>query len=194
LSGITTVITTRAALDAEDVGGEALAAYLQVDCADTWPPEHNDSGTRAWFRDLLDRYPDQAGFGARYIVVDGRLVGTCGFKGPPDAKGNVELGYSVVLAEQRKGYATAAVEILVADAFRDERVMAVLAETLPGLLASQKVLLRAGFLPNGARIDPDEGEVICFRRTRNCSAQGPECRVVNQPGTQSRNRPSGARR
>jgi [ribosomal protein S5]-alanine N-acetyltransferase len=163
---VRTVVATGASLDAEDRGGAALASLLCVDAPASWPPEHNDANTRSFFRAMIERNPGEPGYGARYIVADGRLVGTCGFKGPPDDKGEVEIGYAVVEAEQRQGMATAAVQELIKFAFADPRVTAVTAETLPGGLPSQKVLLKAHFVSNGFRIDAGEGEVACFRRDR----------------------------
>jgi [ribosomal protein S5]-alanine N-acetyltransferase len=163
---VRTVIATGALLDSEDRGGAALASLLCVDAPATWPPEHNDADTRSFFRAMIERNPGEPGYGARYIIAEGRLAGTCGFKGPPDEKGEVEIGYAVVEAEQRRGIATAAVRDLVNFAFADPRVTAVIAETLPGGLPSQKVLSKAHFVTNGFRIDGEEGEIACFRRER----------------------------
>lgn len=161
-----TIVSTIAALDAEEQGGAVLAALLQVAAPSSWPPENNDADTRAFFRAMISRHPDEPGFGARYIVADGKLAGTCGFIGPPDASGTVEIGYSVIPADQRKGIATAAVQELVAFALADRRVVAVRAETSPDAVASQKVLLNAGFVACGMRTDADDGDVACFRLGR----------------------------
>jgi ribosomal-protein-alanine N-acetyltransferase len=88
-------------------------------------------------RRLLMEHPDETGFGSWYIVAQGRLVGICGYKGPPNAAGEVKIGYSVIAAGQRRGFATGAVRLLIARAFRDPRVTTVAAETLPSLIASQ---------------------------------------------------------
>lgn len=159
-------------LNAEDDGGDALARLLGVEAPVSWPPEHNDADTRAWFRAMIERAPDKSDYGPRYIVGNGRLVGNCGFKGPPNDNGEVEIGYSVIPEEQRKGFASAAVDALLAVAFGNVRVSVVKAETLPTSVASQKVLLANGFVADGSRDDPEEGKVVCFRRTRVASIQG----------------------
>jgi RimJ/RimL family protein N-acetyltransferase len=163
---VTIVAATEASLDAEDRGAVALAESLGLKPPTSWPPEHNDARTRDWMRGLLRANPDDPGCGAWYVVADGRPIGTCGYKGPPDDKGDVEIGYSVIETEQRRGYGAAAVALLVRRAFRDPRVRSVSAETLPSLIASQKVLSRNGFILTGSRMDEEEGEVIRFVLTR----------------------------
>jgi [ribosomal protein S5]-alanine N-acetyltransferase len=131
-----------------------------------WPPEHNDDASRDWFRSMIEERPEESGYGAWYVVAGGRVIGTAGYKGPPDAVGEVEIGYSLVPSAQGQGHAAAAAALLAARAFRDPRVTAVLAETLPHLDASQRVLARNGFAANGSYIDPDEGEILRFRLPR----------------------------
>ena len=163
---VTLVAATPASLDAEDVSGDRLAEHLGVAAPSTWPPEHNDANTRDWMRSLLAAHPDEPGYGFWYIVAGGQLGGICGYKGPPDAMGTVEIGYSVIEAEQRKGYGSAATAGLVERAFRDSRVWSVAGETLPALEASQKVMIRNGFNLVGSRPDDELGEILRFVRPR----------------------------
>lgn len=163
---VTLVSATLASLDAEDVSGDRLAEHLGVAPPQTWPPEHNDSNTRDWMRSLIATHPEEPGYGFWYIVAGGRLVGMCGYKGPPDGMGTVEIGYSLIEAEQRKGYGSAATAGLVARAFRDSRVMSVAGETLPALEASQKVMIRNGFCLVSSRPDEEVGAILRFVRTR----------------------------
>lgn len=157
---------TAATLDAEDLGGEAIAACLGVAPPADWPPEHNDRATRDWMRDLLARHPDEPGYACWYIIAEERLVGVIGFKGPPDVEGRVEIGYAIIEPEQRKGYGVAAAARMVEQAFADPRVQVVAAETLPRLTASQKVLTRCGFVHVGGHLDAEEGQIMRFERTR----------------------------
>ena len=50
--------------------------------------------------------------------------------------------------------------------FRDPRVAAVAAETLPSLIASQTVLIRNGFSLVSRRADDDLGEILRFALRR----------------------------
>lgn len=89
----------------------------------------------------------------------GCAVGRCGFKGPPDGDGMVEIAYGVNPEHAGKGYATEAAEALVSYAFSDKQVRVVRAHTLPQPNASTRVLTKCGFRRVGEIIDPEDGLV-----------------------------------
>jgi RimJ/RimL family protein N-acetyltransferase len=97
----------------------------------------------------------------------GAVVGGCGFKGPPDAAGAVEIAYGIDAAQRGNGYATEAAAAMVAYAFGDDRVRTVLAHTLSATGASARVLTKSGFRHVGQVIDPEDGEVCRWERTRD---------------------------
>lgn len=163
---ISLISATADTFDAEDAGGQAIADCLGVKSPVSWPPEHNDPATRDWMRGLLAEHPDEPDYVSWYMIARNQLVGVCGFKGPPDIWGEVEIGYSVVEAEHRKGYGSEAAALLVARAFRDPRVSLVTAETMPARVASQKVLARCGFTHVGGYFDPEQGQVMRFEIRR----------------------------
>ena len=146
--------------------GPELAGALGVAGPASWPPEHNGPEMFAWVRRLLEKHPDEPGYNTWFVVGDGQLCGTCGYKGPPNDAGSVEIGYSVIPEAQRRGFASGAVRLLVERALRDPRVTAVRAETLPEGMASQAVLRRCGFAEAGIRHDPEDGDVLCFELRR----------------------------
>lgn len=154
-------------LDAADRGGAALAEAIGVAPPASWPPLHNGPEMFAWVRSQMEQHPDEPGYFTWFIIGDGQLCGTGGYKGPPGSDGGVEIGYSVIPEAQRRGFASGTVELLVERAFRDPRVTVVRAETLPDGTGSQAVLLRCGFERTGTRVDPDDGEVVCYARQRN---------------------------
>ncbi len=86
------------------------------------------------------------------------------------ADGTVEVGYSVLEAHQRRGYASEAVEALVGWAFGHPEVTRVIAETYPELVPSVGVLEKTGFRLIGAG---SEERVIRFERRRNAVADAP---------------------
>jgi RimJ/RimL family protein N-acetyltransferase len=94
------------------------------------------------------------------------VVGGCGFKGPPDKEGVVEIAYGIDSAHQGKGYATEAAEAMVAFAFRDPSVQIVIAHTLSAEQASARVLTKSKFQCVGQVIDPEDGEVWRWERRR----------------------------
>jgi RimJ/RimL family protein N-acetyltransferase len=81
------------------------------------------------------------------------LVGTCGFKGAPDADGRVEVGYSVLEQFRCRGLATEAVAALIRAAFA-AGASEVAAETYPSLLPSLRVMEKCGMIPLGAGSEP----------------------------------------
>jgi GNAT superfamily N-acetyltransferase len=85
-------------------------------------------------------------WGHRQVVerASGLVVGGTGFFGPP-RDGEVEIGYGIVPSRQGRGYATEALRAMIAMAWADPRVRAVVAGTDPGNIASQRVLGKAGF-------------------------------------------------
>jgi ribosomal-protein-alanine N-acetyltransferase len=114
----------------------------------------------AWpLPDILDlmpghaaRSPETAPFGI-WVMIEAPtniVVGDIGFFGPPDASGEMEMGYSVVPSRRRRGYATEAARALVAWALDREGMTAIVAGTDPDNVGSQRVLERAGFARTGA--------------------------------------------
>jgi ribosomal-protein-alanine N-acetyltransferase len=96
----------------------------------------------------------------------GITIGQCGFKGPPDADGVVEIAYGVASEHERKGYATEAARALVAYALSIAEVNLVRAHTLPASNASKRVLAKCGFQFMGEINDPEDGLVWRFETTR----------------------------
>jgi ribosomal-protein-alanine N-acetyltransferase len=79
------------------------------------------------------------------LRASGQVIGGCGFLGPPDATGSVEIGYGLVPSQRRKGIATEAVKGLLDAAWRDPVVKLVVAFTDKDNEPSQAVLRRVGF-------------------------------------------------
>ena len=98
-----------------------------------------------------------------YLALDGpmrRVVGTCGFKGAPDADGAVEIAYFTFSGEEGRGVATAMAEALVRVARASAQQVAVVrAHTLAERNASCRVLEKVGFEHAGSIMDPEDGLV-----------------------------------
>ena len=75
-------------------------------------------------------------------------VGDLGFKGPVK-KHAVEIGYGVLPEYEGQGYTTEAVQAMTQWAFQQKDVVFVEAETEPENKASQRVLEKCGFAPDG---------------------------------------------
>lgn len=156
---------TPLALAAEELSGAEAAHVLSVAPPAEWPPQFNDAGARAYFRELIIAHPGEEHWLSAYVVATlggvPTLAGTAGFKGPP-RNGSVEIGYAIVAPYQRRGIGAATVRALLATAFADDRVDAVRAETLPSLTGSRGLLAATGFVEIARRHDPDDGEIIVY--------------------------------
>lgn len=88
-----------------------------------------------------------------------RLVGVGGFKGNPNAAGEVEIAYGTVPGFEGRGYATGMATALMAIAFESPDVKRVIAHTLPENNASGRVLQKVGMANAGEVMDPEDGKV-----------------------------------
>jgi RimJ/RimL family protein N-acetyltransferase len=143
-------------LDAALEGDDALAAALGHGVVPGWV-----TFTEALqpTRDTLAADSSGGRWGTRFFVTGDppELVGWGGFKGPPQ-EGVVELGYEVAATRQGRGLASAATRAMVAEAFADEGVSAVIAHTQPERNASNRVLEKAGFRFDGEA--QEDGETV----------------------------------
>jgi [ribosomal protein S5]-alanine N-acetyltransferase len=98
-----------------------------------------------------------------------RVGGLGRFKGAPK-EGIVELGYAIAPDRRGRGLATAAAEAMVAEAFDDPEVSAVIAHTLPERNASNRVLEKVGFHLDGEAAEDGE-RVWRFRMGRSPSGE-----------------------
>lgn len=79
------------------------------------------------------------------LVTDDRtIIGSACFKGPPDAEGNVEIGYCLGAEFRRCGYMSEAVWAMCVWVIRQPDVRYITAETDPDGVASQRLLQRLG--------------------------------------------------
>jgi RimJ/RimL family protein N-acetyltransferase len=95
--------------------------------------------------------------GAVWDTAGERVVGKAGFHAPPDADGMVEVGYAVVPELRRRGYARAALEVLLERAAREPTVHVVRASVSPDNAASLALITQYGFVPVGQQWDDEDG-------------------------------------
>ena len=158
-SRLSLVSATPDMLRAEMLDRTQLGVLLHVVVPSDWPPQYNDLSTMQYMLDLIESDPENLPCGYFYVVLRGsstarRLIGGCGFKGKPDAAGMVEIGYSLLPDQQNRGYGTELVAGLVSHAFAASAVSVVIAETLPPLIASIRILEKNGFARTGAGSEP----------------------------------------
>jgi RimJ/RimL family protein N-acetyltransferase len=147
------IAATTDMVEAEVAGRSRLAELLGAEVPEGWPPPLNDADTAAFTLDQLRLGPEQVGWWRWYFLLHpggaaGRiLVGCGGFKGRPDPDGTVEVSYSLLPEYQGQGHATEAIRGLLGWVFGEAGVRCVVAETLPDLAPSIRVLERCGFVP-----------------------------------------------
>ncbi len=126
----------------------------------------SDDVSPAWLASLRTlQHSDPWQFGFAIVHRESHcVIGSAGFKGPPDSAGMVEVAYGIVPSFEERGYATQAANALVAYAFESGLVQIVRAHTLPTPNASTKVLAKCGFKFTGDVVDPDDGPVWRWER------------------------------
>ena len=131
---------------------EKLGVLLNTAVPEGWPPGEYDRHAQEYFYELLNTSGKELkGWLIWYIILNeneergSTLIAAGGFYGPPNDKGEVEIGYSVVTAYQGKGFGTELADGLIKYAFNDGRVNKVVAHTSMSNVASCKVLEKLGF-------------------------------------------------
>lgn len=72
------------------------------------------------------------------------IIGDIGFKGQPNEKGEVEIGYGLVKEERKKGYGSEAVKAMVEWALNNDTVQCIKADCLINNIPSSKILEKIG--------------------------------------------------
>jgi ribosomal-protein-alanine N-acetyltransferase len=117
-------------------------------------------------RDAASMWHDGDPWGPRSVVLDGVVVGSMGFYGPPapaaDGAPEAEVGYGLVADARGAGLATEALTAMVSAA--EEVGVRVRASVLPDNAASVRVLAKCGFTE--LRGSNEEGELVMARPLR----------------------------
>lgn len=157
---------------------DCLPQLLYAQVPENWPPPLNDDASMQWFLRYLRENPDTNGWTMWYFILPGRsdrpslVIGNGGFKGKPTIDGTVEVGYSIMKEHQRNGYCTEAVEALIGWAFEHSEVVRVIAETLPHLSPSIRVLEKTGFTCAGKGSEEDAIRYELTRRRHEDRSRG----------------------
>lgn len=135
-----------------------FAQLLGALVPETWPPD-NLRDVLGYFYGLHKEHLEWEGWLAWYAIrIDNDypiLCGSIGFKGPPDKRGMVEIGYSVLPEFQRQGLATEMVAGIIQWAKHQPEVRQIEAETNINVKASIRVLEKNGFICVGVGLEPN---------------------------------------
>jgi [ribosomal protein S5]-alanine N-acetyltransferase len=144
--------TARLRLNLEST--EAVLARIEA-----MSPSDRAEVSEEWLARMRETEPGAWTHGFEMVdAATGTAVGSCGFKGPPDPEGVVEIAYAVHPDQRGRGYAKETASALVAFAF-GAGARLVRAHTKPQNDASARVLVACGFEKIGEVVDPEDGLV-----------------------------------
>jgi [ribosomal protein S5]-alanine N-acetyltransferase len=132
----------------------------------TWAEGYPLDGTLvavAMQQELVDADVDRGGFCHYQVMLadEDLVIGDVGFHAPPDELGEVSVGFGIVPAARRRGYAVEALQAVLDWALARSEVRSVHADTDLVNLASQRVLLGAGM-----QVVADEGDRKVYEISR----------------------------
>ncbi|WP_373515289.1 GNAT family N-acetyltransferase [Persicitalea sp.] len=142
--------------DAIKMGGSVLSQTIGANVPKKWS-QYRDTFAPAYLR--WKAHKPLRDWWVHLIVYrpDNMLVGSCGYKGEPDAEGRVEIGYEIRPSHQNLGIATEAARGLVNHAFTHSEVKKVIAHTIPEENYSTRILQKVGFFRTDDFSDPEDG-------------------------------------
>lgn len=150
-----------------------LALLIQAEVPREWPPGQYDRSAQEFFYSLLERDNNaNVGWYTWYAITyrpPSTVIAAGGFLGPPNDRGVVEIGYSVMPAWRHQGFAAEMVRALTAHAFGDPRVQKIIAHTASENQASSRVLLRTGFEMSNDTNDQGEIRYELMKQESNAS-------------------------
>jgi RimJ/RimL family protein N-acetyltransferase len=123
----------------------------------------------------LRNHPERVKWWARLIVrlSDRAVIGSAGFTGPPNYRGVITMGYSVLPAEEGQGYATEAAKMLIDWGLTQPEVRAIEATISPSNSASKRIAEKCGMIKIGMAHDREEGDVEVWEIRRPPSPPAP---------------------
>jgi ribosomal-protein-alanine N-acetyltransferase len=156
------------ALLAERRGEAESIAALKL--PDDWPDAHDRGFLKFRLRQMRERPETQEWFVYAVVLPDGEraMIGHAGFHGPPGvnaikAADAVEIGYTIFAPYRRRGYASEAVQALLAWASSEHEIGHFVASIAPGNEPSLAIVRRLGFAQTGRHWDDEDGEELEFQ-------------------------------
>lgn len=141
---------------------QRVQTLLGASLPTAWPAERDKRLLGRRDRQMRED-PDSAPWLLRAIVLTdaAAMIGHIGFHEPPDERGFVEVGYSVVAERRRRGYAREAVKALFEWASA-RGVNGFRASVGPWNEPSLRLIAQFGFHQTGVQWDEEDGEELVF--------------------------------
>jgi ribosomal-protein-alanine N-acetyltransferase len=105
----------------------------------------------AWISKVKDHEADYEWY-THWLIVDpyqNIIIGGIGASGLPDENGKVMIGYYIDHKYEGKGFTTEAVRLFIEWMSKNKQLKSIIADTLVDGLASQRVLIKNGFVLAG---------------------------------------------
>jgi ribosomal-protein-alanine N-acetyltransferase len=112
----------------------------------------------------IARHPADEPWVAWLALRDDEVIGHCGFHGPPDESGEVEIAYTVLPELRGRGLAGQLLDALIEWCVERDCVSSMRASISPDNTASLALVRRRGFERVGEQIDEEDGLEWIFRR------------------------------
>lgn len=131
--------------EASGAGRRQLESLVGARIDPVWL-EDDGRGLLSYYAYQVREDPTVVGWGMWLMLLNSerQVIGSAGFKGKPDRRGCIEIGYGISQDYRRKGYTFEAVSGLIAWAFQQPRVTRVTAECLPENMGSKRILEKSG--------------------------------------------------
>ncbi len=155
---------TLALAEAALTGRDRLGRALGVRVPDDWLRDDEEILpllVEMLLADPMDGAYERWGWWLILHRAERTLIGEVSFREPPDGTGMVEIGYGVVAAYRRRGYATEAAGAVVDWALWQPGVTGVIAACVRDNLASRRVLDKLGM-----RQVATDGALLVWERRR----------------------------
>jgi RimJ/RimL family protein N-acetyltransferase len=144
-------------------GDRAQAEHvLQVTLPEEFPTEDDLKGFLPIQLHRMDESPNRRAWMARLMLSHAHEpIGHCGFHGPPEVIGRVEIGYTVFKKFRGQGFAREAAQALVDWAFQQGQQQ-VFASVSPNNAPSLAIVRGLGFKQVGTQEDDVDGHELVF--------------------------------
>lgn len=133
------------ALSLDELGG-LLERYVEgLELAENLLPLNTERAVRTKLEKMTHVDPEDHVWFTYWLILRTECgIGLVGFKGVPNERGEVEIGYGLTPKYEGRGYMTEAVRSLIGWAFLQRDCAAIAPSTAKANLASQRVLERVG--------------------------------------------------
>ena len=126
-----------------------------------WLTEDNRRLLTWMYEELYAFIPPKIGFTSWIFIekLTNQVIGDGGYKGNPDTRGQIEIGYEIIESKRQKGYATEAIEALLEWTLTQDEVKSLIAKCHYKNIPSQSLPDKLGFKLIGEEDEMDHYQI-----------------------------------